>query len=104
MRNSFYHDSSPPLDTRMTDLIRTIWAPLLHPITAENFTYDDEVYQRKGPPRFTKPLGKKVLILDVDSRTLDSEGMLMNKKPQGWMQLKASSAGFMGHWMYGKSQ
>lgn len=93
--------ASGPMDTHMTELLRQLWAPLIHPITAKTFTYDGEVFTCKGPPLYTKPLGKRVLILDVDSRNLDGEGMIMNKKPQAWTKLRPLAAGLMGHYLYG---
>lgn len=74
--------------------------PYLHPIDAANFTADGQVHRLGGEPRFKKKLGKKLLILDVDSRPLDEEGHLMNKELK-WKTMKPLSAGMLSHHIYG---
>jgi hypothetical protein len=84
----------------VTDALRKLYAPIIPSITAPNFTYDGETFSLPGPPIFTKPLGKRVIILDADSRGLNSEGMWLSKNPSAWNKLKPASAGLMGHYLY----
>jgi hypothetical protein len=87
----------------MTDVIRELYRPIIHPITAQNFTDEDsDVYQLPAEPRFKKPLGKRVLILDIDSRPLDGPGQLMNENKLEWHRMRPLSAGMLSHYMFGR--
>lgn len=82
-------------------LIKAMYRPDLHPIDAANFTDEDGiVHHLGGEPRFRKKLGKKVLILDVDSRPLTGDGQIMNEKLP-WKGMRPLSAGMLSHWMFG---
>lgn len=54
------------------------------------------------PLRFTKPLGKKILILDVDSRHLDGPKGVLSKAPLNATQLPPDTSGRLNHFMFGK--
>jgi hypothetical protein len=85
----------------MATIIKALYGPILHPIDAANFTDEDgDVYRLAGEPRFKSKLGKKVLILDIDSRPLTDEGQLMNKHLK-WKGMRSLSAGMLGHYMFG---
>ena len=87
----------------MTTVIRELYRPIALPITAQNFTDEDgDVYQLPAEPRFNKPLGKKVLILDIDSRPLNGPGQLMNKGKLEWHNMRPLSAGMLSHYMFGR--
>lgn len=89
-----------PLDA--SRLIPQLYKPFLHPIDAETFIgLDDVEYKLTNPPRFTKPLGKNVLVLDVDTRALTEEGGLMQDKLD-YGDLTPRTAGMMGHYLYGQ--
>ncbi|KAF2812312.1 uncharacterized protein BDZ99DRAFT_518166 [Mytilinidion resinicola] len=110
--NAFFSANYEPLppppvpvnDTNaMDEVLRLIYGPMLQPITAANFTDEDgDVYQLPGPPRFTKPLGKRVLILDIDSRPLDGPGQIMNKDKMEWHDARSLTAGMLSHYMFAK--
>ena len=73
----------PSSDSRhagdLNRLIAQLYTPFLHPIDAEVFVGENEVeYKITQEPSFTKPLGRKVLILDVDTRALNGDGGMMN--------------------------
>lgn len=85
----------------MSTIIKALYGPVLHPIDAPEFTDEDgDVYRLSGEPRFKSKLGKKVLILDIDSRPLTEEGQLMNKHLK-WKGMRSLSAGMLGHYMFG---
>jgi hypothetical protein len=76
---------------------------MLQPIGAPSFTDEDgDVYQLPGPPRFTKSLEKRVLILDIDSRPLDGPGQLMNEDKMEWHKTRSVTAGMLSHYMFGR--
>ncbi|KAJ6276471.1 hypothetical protein J3E71DRAFT_357524 [Bipolaris maydis] len=82
----------PPDDLTMSTIIKALYGPVLHPIDAPEFTDEDgDVYRLPGAPRYKSKLGKKVLILDIDSRPLKDEGQLMNKHLK-WKGMRSLSA------------
>ena len=86
----------------MTAVVKALFRPILHPIDAANFTDEDgAVHRLPGEPRFRKKLGKRVLILDVDSRPLTGDGQILNKELK-WKGARPLSAGMLGHYMYGE--
>ncbi|KAF2875674.1 hypothetical protein BDV95DRAFT_485067 [Massariosphaeria phaeospora] len=94
--------SLPTDDDSMATVIKALYGPILHPIDAPTFT-DEEgaVYRLHGEPRFKEKLGKKVLILDIDSRPLTGDGQLMNKELK-WKKMRPLSAGMLSHYMFAK--
>lgn len=94
-------NAPPNVSSSMITVIRELYRPIALPITARNFTDEDgDVYQLPAEPRFNKPLGKKVLILDIDSRPLNSPGQLMNKGKLEWHNMRPLSAGMLSHYMF----
>jgi hypothetical protein len=87
----------------MPTMIKALYGPILHPVDAANFTDEDgDVYRLHGSPKFTQKLGKRVLILDIDSRSLTGEGQLMNSDLK-WKGMRPLSAGMLSHYMFGTS-
>lgn len=85
----------------MSAIIKSLYSPILHPVDAANFTDEDgEMYHLHGTPKFTQKLGKKVLILDIDSRPLTGEGQLLNSSLK-WKGMRPLSAGMLSHYMFG---
>lgn len=92
----------PVDDLSMSAIIKALYNPVLHDIAASNFTDEDgDVYRLQGEPRFKEKLGKKVLILDIDSRPLTGDGQLMNDELK-WKGMRPLSAGMLSHYMYGR--
>jgi len=54
------------------------------------------------PLRFTESLGKKILILDADSRSLDGPKGVLSKVPLNVNGLPPDTSGRLNHFMYGK--
>jgi hypothetical protein len=104
MRTRFPHTqnvSLPKDDVSMATIIKALYGPILHPIDAANFTDEDgDVYRLAGEPKFKSKLGKKVLILDIDSRPLTEKGQLMDPQLK-WKGMRSLSAGMLGHYMFG---
>jgi hypothetical protein len=90
-----------PDDITMPTIIKALYGPILHPVDAANFTDEDgDVYRLHGEAKFKQRLGKKVLILDIDSRPLTGEGQLMNPDLK-WKGMRPLSAGMLSHYMFG---
>lgn len=84
----------------MSTVIKALYAPILHPIDAHNFTDEDgEVHFLPKNPMFREKLGKKVLMLDIDSRPLTGPGQLMNTELK-WKGMRPLSAGMLSHYTY----
>ena len=87
----------------MSTIIKALYGPILHPVDAANFTDEDgDIYHLHGEAKFKKKLGKKVLILDIDSRPLTGDGQLMNTELK-WNGMRPLSAGMLSHYMFGKT-
>jgi hypothetical protein len=101
-RYPYQHNVSLPADDiSMATIIKALYSPILHPIDASNFTDEDgEVHKLQGEPRFKEKLGKRVLILDIDSRPLTGDGQLMNEELK-WKGMRPLSAGMLSHFMFG---
>lgn len=94
----------PSSDSRhggdLNRLIAQLYTPFLHPIDAEVFVGENEVeYKITQEPSFTKPLGRKVLILDVDTRALNGDGGMMNDHID-YHALSPHTAGMLSHYLY----
>ena len=87
-------------DDTMRTVIKALYEPILHPVAAHNFTDEDgDVYQLSKTPRFREKLGKKVLVLDIDSRPMDGPGQLMNEQLE-WKGMRPLAAGMLSHYTY----
>ncbi|KAF2635785.1 hypothetical protein P280DRAFT_170571 [Massarina eburnea CBS 473.64] len=102
-RSVFTHTSSNvtlPTDETMTTVIKALYEPVLHPVDAHNFTDEDgDTHRLGGPPRFRSKLGKRVLVIDIDSRPLTGAGQLMNSDLK-WKGMRPLSAGMLSHYIY----
>ncbi|KAH8703180.1 hypothetical protein BGW36DRAFT_312173 [Talaromyces proteolyticus] len=90
-------------ESRLSDthhLIPLLYKPFVHPVDASKFVnHDGQTYELTEPPRFTEPLGKKVLILDVDTRPLNGEGGMLNETMQ-YDSITHQTAGMLNHYLY----
>ena len=101
-RTSWREFDAPPGAEAFTNLVDSLFKPVSHPIDRTNFTnIDGKVFTLSQPPLFTKPLGKKLVILDVDSRPLDKEGELLHPGGLKWKGISRLTAGMLSHYLYG---
>lgn len=80
-----------------------LWKPFLLGINATSF-YTDEGYIYEVPKEnenWAKPLGKKLLILDVDTRLDKGPGAVMNDSALDYKEMKGRTGGIMNHYLYG---
>jgi hypothetical protein len=85
------------------DVIRALWAPLVLPITSPAFTTLDGEEKRLPPPEelvHTQPLGKRVLIMDIDTRDFAGNGSIFAPTLPTWENLGSSASGFLSHYLY----
>lgn len=83
--------------------VQTIWSPRLHPITATQFINPSgEYFVIEEEPFFTRSLGKRLLIMDVDSRPLDGPGGIANGSQLNLTDISYNTIGRLDHFMFGK--
>ncbi|KAF4978637.1 hypothetical protein FZEAL_5040 [Fusarium zealandicum] len=102
--NSFESYSSIPtaIGDGTPELMQYLWTPYLHSldnpefITKEgyNYTLSNETH------RWTDPLGKRLLILDVDTRLDDGPGSMMNESFLDSKTMTGRTGGMMNHYLY----
>ncbi|EMT62545.1 hypothetical protein NOF04DRAFT_17647 [Fusarium oxysporum II5] len=84
-------------------LMAELWKPLVHPITERVFVTDKG--ERFEVPidqvRWKKPLGKRVVIVDTDTR-LDgkTENTMLNECPLDFTTLPGRTGGHLNHYIY----
>lgn len=83
------------------DVIEALYKPQIHPITAENFTDETgQVFRNSGEPFYKKGLGKRVLILDADTRPMNKDGELLSSGGMKWPHPDPISSGMLSHYLY----
>lgn len=81
-----------------------LFEPLKLPITAPSWTASDGVkFEIPQDPVWTKPLGKRLCIIDIDTRPLNGTNDILNTGDFDWPQYHPTSAGMMGHYLYSES-
>ncbi|KAF2103270.1 hypothetical protein NA57DRAFT_63856 [Rhizodiscina lignyota] len=81
-------------------LVRTLYKPT-QAIDGTTFRdYAGTEWGIQGEPLWTKPLGKRLCIIDIDTRPLDKEGEIMDENPLNWDKTHPLAAGMLNHYMY----
>lgn len=94
---------APPGAEALGDFVDNLFQPQVHPVDHMNFTnMDGKVFRLSKTPQWTKSLGKKMVILDIDSRPLDKEGELLHGGPLKWQSINRLTAGMLSHYLYAK--
>lgn len=77
--------------------------PYLHNLASNTFVADNgEEYEIPSSAyRWTERLGKKLIILDVDSRPNTNTGEILNSEKPDVSKTTGRTAGFMNHYLYG---
>ena len=89
----------------MDQLLRTMYRPNIMSVTEPSFTDENgTVYSITGQPEFKKSLGKKLLILDVDTRNMSAKGRMLDEEGVQWPGVQPMTAGILSHYLYCKSR
>ncbi|KAJ5528577.1 Galactosyl transferase [Penicillium freii] len=81
--------------------VHKLYNPYTHPITKTIFVgRTGKRFWLAEPLRFNEPLGKKILILDVDSRHLDGPKGVLSKAPLNATGLPPDTSGRLNHFMF----
>lgn len=80
-----------------------LWKPFLHDINATHFLTKEGYYYEtpKDAHRWSQPLRKKLLILDIDTRPDTGPGGMMNQLTLISKEITERTAGMMNYYLYG---
>ncbi|KAF1816984.1 hypothetical protein P152DRAFT_5547 [Eremomyces bilateralis CBS 781.70] len=82
-------------------MMRELMAPMRYPLDAPDFTtVRGQTYVLKGTPQWTKPLGRRLAIVDIDTRPLDRSQQALNPERFVYGQHGYTSTGMLNHWLY----
>ncbi|VTO83108.1 unnamed protein product, partial [Fusarium graminearum] len=103
------HTDGPDQDgiiNRQTDLqllLAELWKPLIHPIDDRIFVTDkgERFEVPTSQMRWKKPLGKKVILIDTDTRlNTTEENTILDKRPLHFPTLHGRTGGHLNHYLY----
>lgn len=92
-----------PSKTAFQSLLRRLYRPSQDIDAAVFRDYAGNEWETPGEPLWTKPLGKKLCIVDIDTRPLDGKDEILDENPLNWDTTHPLAAGMLNHYMYGKS-
>jgi hypothetical protein len=84
--------------------INTVFRPSVKPDTEIYSPYGVNEWKLPDALQRTKPLGKSLCVLDLDSRPLDGEGQVFGPLPLSFdiaNKISGPSLGTLQHWLYG---
>ena len=61
-------------------------------------------WELKSPAKWTKPMGEKLCIIDLDNRPFNQPNQIFGPKVMSWDnadELHGLSLGVLNHWLYG---
>lgn len=106
------HSSPRPASHVKPSLPQTfynLFETLRHPITSPSYTDRlGDIFETRGDgPWWTQPLGKDLLIVDIDTRLPDGKNELWNNGRLDWEHMENDGNGVltasqMSHYLYGK--
>ncbi|PTD02445.1 hypothetical protein FCULG_00012064 [Fusarium culmorum] len=103
------HTDGPDQDgteTQQTDLpllLAELWKPLIHPTDDRIFVTDkgERFEVPTSQMRWEKPLGKKVILIDTDTRlNTTEENTILDKRPLHFPTLHGRTGGHLNHYLY----
>jgi hypothetical protein len=76
---------------------------LISPVDAPSYTSANGTrYNLTGDPVFTESLGRKLCIVDIDTRPFDGPDELMDPKKLDWNKFAHQGVGMLNHYTYSK--
>ena len=94
----------------LSNSLHTLYKPILHPITSRTYTDANgkwfETKEDADAPWWDKPLGKNVLIVDIDTRVPNGSNEIWSDTRLNWERMSEKgdngmvSASFMNHYLY----
>lgn len=96
--------SPPARPVTLEDIVQSLWKPLVTPITDESFVDHNGAVQTlgdKAEQHWKQPLGKKLCIVDIDTRPLSGDHQIFNPGNVAWKDLDTLGSGMLNHYLYG---
>ncbi|KAL5603721.1 hypothetical protein FOVSG1_006471 [Fusarium oxysporum f. sp. vasinfectum] len=90
-------------ETTLPSLLAELWKPLLHSIEDRVFVTDkgERFEVPSSQMRWKKLLGKKVILIDTDTRLdANNENTMLNKCPLHYPTLPGRTGGHLNHYLY----
>jgi hypothetical protein len=88
--------ASPSGRHGFSDIIYTLYEPIKLPVTAQNFTDQrGHTFDNGGRDYWRKPMGKDLLIVEIDTRNPNGENEIFNAKKLDWEAVRASGSGLL---------
>lgn len=83
--------------------LQPLWHGSIHKLSSPSFTTEDGKTFEIAPDVHRRgTLGKKILLIDVDSRLDLSEGAMLNTQTPKKGTMKGRTAGILNHFLYGE--
>ncbi|KAH7191766.1 uncharacterized protein B0J16DRAFT_331744 [Fusarium flagelliforme] len=103
LREEHKRNGTDAQDEALASTLAELWKPLVHPIEERVFVTDkgERFEVPEGQMRWRRPLGKKVVLIDTDTR-LDAshENTLLNECPPYYPTILGRTAGHLNHYLY----
>lgn len=81
-------------------LLEELYGGLKIPIGQETFTTPSQETYSVPQVHWNQPLGKQVLILDVDTRPLNGSGQYLQDPSSSWDLMDSRATGLLNHYLY----
>ncbi len=103
------YNNSPAPAYGLGDILFDLYKPIKLPVTAKSYT--DQLNSRfdTGQRNYWKePLGKEIIVVDIDTRNPDGKNEIFNAKKIYWEGVEASGSGlltvsYVNHFIYCES-
>ncbi|KAF2009432.1 hypothetical protein BU24DRAFT_414763 [Aaosphaeria arxii CBS 175.79] len=95
----FHHGNNAHSNLGVNEALQILFAPTKLEPTAKSVRSGEDVFELPENPRYTKPMGNDILILDLDTRPLESTEEYKKGKFE-WRDLNHVSAGVFNHYTY----
>lgn len=106
-RTNVAQNDTKTSDTALPMLLAELWKPLVHPLTEKVFITDKgERFEIPADQiRWKNPLGKRVVIIDTDTRLDDKkENTMLHDCPLDFPSLPGRTGGHLNHYIYGMTR
>lgn len=93
----------PVRATPLAQALQALFQPMIVDMTSPRFqTQEGDVYEIADPknPLFTKPLGERMCIVDMDGRPFDGQNEIFSELPIDLPSLKGGTSGILNHYLY----
>lgn len=83
---------------------KQLWKPSIKPASLHYRPFGAFNWTLPRPPRWDRPLGNDLCIIDLDNRSFDQPGQVFGPSLMSWkdpLGVHGLSLGILNHWLYG---